>query len=169
MGRAVVLAGACLLLANCAGVTFSGGPGPEGLSSPPIYAPRPYLLVVRHGSDSRALEATVIYLPDLAHPRHFRVRTGIGKARLEFALKDGMLVSLNQEGDSRTAEALDALAALLPAAGDAISGARVGVNAARGTPASFELYEIRMDERGTRLVPVEVRAEAGATGESPGR
>jgi hypothetical protein len=140
-----------LLFCACARVKFYSDPNLKTRSALPLHNSKPYLLVLPNGA--KVLSASLIFLPDLAHPIYFKARSGLGNSKVEFTLKDGMLASWGQTLNSAIPETMESLASLLGAAGDVLPKSLPGEEEKPG----FTLYEIYMDETGTHLVAVEIQ------------
>ncbi|WP_139192649.1 hypothetical protein [Pseudomonas sp. NFIX28] len=99
----VVLVGSSALI-GCAGIDL----GTEGLT---YYDPVPYLLVSNKADCSQSV--TAVTLP--GEKRSLKFKSGLGSAKLNVALANGMITSIGQETDTKIPETI---AALIPLTAD---------------------------------------------------
>jgi hypothetical protein len=131
---------AAAAVSGCAGFEFRSDAmltGPEqGLK---LYTPKPYVLVARQGGESKPVDVSIVYLPDLAHPYYAKARSGWGSSNLTMKVTDGMLTEFGQQVDSTAASTLTSVGSLLTAA----AGLRTKeVTRDVKKPLEFSLYEI---------------------------
>jgi hypothetical protein len=86
-----------------------------------FYRPAPYLFVTavlnEKGELTKTTTAQILWLPDKSEEYQVRAVTGLGSVELSPTLTDGWnLTALSAKADSKTAENITALAALLTAA-----------------------------------------------------
>lgn len=75
------------------------------------YEAVPHLLVTRPLNKDGATTTRIVYLPDRAHPMSMKFHSGWGSSRMGVTLANGMLVSFNQNIDSKIPELLGSLTA----------------------------------------------------------
>ena len=97
-----------LATAGCAELEFGDGYDPRGAT---YYDPAPFLMV-SYNKDCEAT-ASLITLPDPAHVRHVRPKTGYGSAELSATFANGMLASFGQKTDTKIPETITAATGLL--------------------------------------------------------
>ncbi len=59
-----------------------------------FYKVKPCLQVERDAQNNAVLKATIIYLPDLAHPQYLSVKEGLGSKKLDRKLAEGLISTL---------------------------------------------------------------------------
>lgn len=148
-----------LFFIGCAPVKFSSNPELSGKTGLKFYTVKPFMLVEREPETNRIVKATVLYLPDLAHPQYMAVKDGFGSRKVDIKLTDGAINTFGFTSDTKIAESIDALAALLSKGAAALTDLNtlknpVGIKAASNT---IELYEIVITVEKTTLreIPVE--------------
>lgn len=158
---------AAAAVSGCAGFEFRSGPAldsaEQGLR---LYTPKPYVLVARQGGDSKPVDVSIIYLPDLAHPYYAKARSGWGSSNLTMKVTDGMLTEFGQQVDSNAAATLTSVGSLLTAAAglrtkDVVRDAK--------HPLEFSLYEIDNSSGTTTLREVTIPDASGAAPAAPKR
>lgn len=103
-----------------------------------FYRPWPYLLVRADRSD--AVQAEIVYLPDLSEEYVVQPVVRLGSVDLDVKLTDGwQLASLGASADPQVAEAIDALASLLGAASAAAAAPRTSTAAFPLAPGLYRL------------------------------
>lgn len=122
-----------ILVSGCASVEFYSEDDLKGKAALKFYNSHPYFLVTNPSSDSSSV--SVIYLPDLENPTYVKPKNGIGTAKLELSLKNGMLTSFGNEVDSKVPETIESAASVL---GTFMSGTET----AEDTSTSFILYKL---------------------------
>ena len=148
-----------LVLTGCAPVKFYSNQGLTEKSGLKYYTAKPYLQVEKDPVNNSVVKATVIYLPDLANPQYLVVKDGLGSRKVDLKLTDGSINTLGVATDTKIAETIDALAALISKSSAAITdlSALKGILPA-ATPATItELYEVFMGTDGTTLKRVDFK------------
>jgi hypothetical protein len=143
-----VTSAACL---GCAGVNFYSDAKLETRTGIPIFATKPYLLVVETGSSEKPIEVTVVHLRDDQRVIYADPRSGFGSSNLTLTLADGQLTSFGQQTDPKIPELIDSISGFITARADAARTARASEPTKRDLSKAFELYEISQDASGTRL------------------
>ena len=72
-----------------------------------FYDPKPYLAVKRDAICPQKVQASLLLLPDLEHPRYVREKAGAGTSSYKLTLVGGMLAEFTQGLDSKIAENLN--------------------------------------------------------------
>jgi hypothetical protein len=124
------------------------------------------VLVARQGPDTKPVDVSIVYLPDLAHPYYAKARSGWGSSNLTLKVTDGMLTEFGQQVDSNAAATLTSVGSLLTAA----AGLRTkDVPRDPTKPLEFSLYEIDNSTGTTILREVAIPGAAGAAALAPKR
>jgi hypothetical protein len=144
MGRtAMAVALAAVMAAGCAGFEFYTDAALKGEQTGiKFYTPKPYLLVGRVGGDSKPVEVSVVYLPDLSQPYYAKARSGWGSSNLTMTLADGRITQFGQQVDNNGAATLTALQSLITALGGDAGAMRLQNLEGRPAGLEFSLYEI---------------------------
>jgi hypothetical protein len=157
---ALAVAGA---LSGCSGFEFYSDAsltgGERGLT---LYPPKPYILVARGGPDSKPVDVSVIYLPDLANPYYAKARSGWGSSNLTMSVTNGVLTQFGQQVDNNGAATITSVSGLLTAAGALRKSTDMGKE---DKPAEFTLYEVVSAGGSTQLR--EVMLTSGGTLSAP--
>ena len=156
---AAIVCSIILLFAGCAPVKFYSNPGLTEKSGLKYYTAKPFLQVEKDPVNNSVVKATVIYLPDLVNPQYMVVKDGLGSRKVDLKLTDGSINTLGVATDSKIAETIDALAALISKSTTAITdlSALKGLPQATAASTISELYEIFMGSDGTTLKKVEFK------------
>lgn len=117
--------GSCLALTSCATVKFYKDEKLTEKTALRYYTAKPYLLVGSNSPDASPT-AAVLYLPDKTDPTYVKFVPGVGSHNFSVGLSNGMLTSYGQQGDTKTAETLGAVAALLTAKAALITARKPG-------------------------------------------
>ena len=155
----VVTGSLIFAFAGCAPVKFYSNSGLTQKSGLKYYTVKPFLLVERDPVSNNVLKATALYLPDLENPQYMVIKDGLGSRKVDLKLTDGSINTLGVATDSKIAETIDALAALISKSTTAITD----LSAFKGQPqavaalAITELYEIFMVNGVTTLKKIEIR------------
>lgn len=136
---------------GCAGVNFYSDADLKTKTGIPIFATKPYLLVVETGSNEKPIEVTVVHLRDAERVIYADPRSGFGSSNLTLTLTNGQLVSFGQETDTKIPELINSLSGFITARADAAKSAAFSEPEGRSLSKAFELYEIIQDANGTRL------------------
>lgn len=145
-----------LALTGCAPVNFYSDPGLTQKTGLKYYAVRPYLQVERDQAGT-VTKASVIYLPDIAHPQYIAIKDGLGSRKLDIKLTDGSITTLGISSESQLPESIEALAALVDKSAEAAKDlALKGIPSAAQNTVT-ELYEIIMEEGGTSVRKIEIK------------
>ena len=149
---------AILPFISCAPVRFSANQGLTDKTGLKFYTVKPFLQVERELETNRIVKATVLYLPDLAHPQYMAVKDGFGSRKVDIKLTDGAINTFGFTSDTKVAESIDALAALLSKGTAALTDLNtlknpVVIKAASNT---VELYEILITDEKTILKEIAV-------------
>jgi hypothetical protein len=159
MRSSIVLVTASLLAtfaAACAGPKFYklDAAGKEHETGIPIYPSRIFLVVSSSGARDKPANVTVVRVPDRSQePILAREIRGWGSGELALDFEGGVLKSVGGKSDSQSADTVNALGSLVSSAADLEKA--LHAEGPEGQP-SFRLYELVMDGRGVRLVPVTV-------------
>lgn len=131
---------ACMTLASCSSVEFYKDQALTQKTGLKFYSSKPYLLVTRTGAKDKPIDVAIQYLPNADDPTYAKFIPGLGSHKFEVALNNGMLASYGQEGDTKTAETLTAIAGIMTARAQIISAKaeekEADVNMSGITPAS---------------------------------
>ena len=148
-----------LVLTGCAPVKFYSNQGLTEKSGLKYFTAKPYLQVEKDPVNNSVVKATVIYLPDLANPQYMVVKDGLGSRKVDLKLTDGSINTLGVATDTKIAETIDALAALISKSTTAITdlSALKGIPQATAAVTVTELYEIFMGPDGTTLKRVDFK------------
>lgn len=158
---------AAAAVSGCAGFEFRSDAALTGAEQGlKLYTPKPYVLVARQGGETKPVDVSIVYLPDLAHPYYAKARSGWGSSNLTMKVTDGMLTEFGQQVDSNAAATLTSVGSLLTAA----AGLRTkDVPRDPTKPLEFSLYEIDNSTGTTILREVAIPGAAGAAALAPKR
>lgn len=112
---ALLTAATILLISGCAQVEVytDSKLNRDSKTGIPFYSPKPYLLVVRTGAKDKPIEASVIYLPNIAQPLYAKLSPGIwGSSDLSVSFANGILTSVNQKVQPLPSELVTAFAGM---------------------------------------------------------
>ena len=148
-----------LVLTGCAPVKFYSNQGLTEKSGLKYYTSKPYLQVEKDPVNNSVVKASVIYLPDLANPQYMVMKDGFGSRKVDLKLSDGSINTLGVATDTKIAETIEALAALISKSTTAITdlSALKGIPQAAATSTITELYEIFMGHDGTTVKRVDFK------------
>lgn len=148
-----------LIFSGCAPVKFYSNSGLTEKSGLKYYSVKPFLLIERDLVNSNVTKATVLYLPDLANPQYLVMKDGIGSRKVDLKLSDGSINTFGVDTDTKIAESLSALSALISKSASAITDlSTLKALPPAATPSTVtELYEIFMGPDGTTVKKVEFR------------
>jgi hypothetical protein len=121
----------------------------------PIFATKPYLLVVETGSTEKPIEVTVVHLRDAERVIYADPRSGFGSSNLTLTLTNGQLTTFGQQTDPKIPELIDSISGFITARADAARMASTRDPSKRDLPKVFELYEIVQEAGITKLRRVE--------------
>jgi hypothetical protein len=144
---------AFLLLIGCAPVKFYSNPELTIGTGFKYYTVKPFLLVEKDCENGRIVNATVIYMPDLANPQYLQIKGGLGSKKVELKLTDGAINTLSLAYDPKVAETVEAMANLISKGASAVTG----ISALKSPPQAgilatyTELYEVFMENGTTTL------------------
>jgi len=110
-----------VVLASCSSVEFYKDEALTQKTGLKFYSSKPYLLVTRTGAKEKPIDVAIQYLPNADDPTYARFIPGLGSHKFNVALNNGMLTSYGQEGDTKTAETLTAIAGIMTARAQMIS------------------------------------------------
>lgn len=135
-----------LALTGCAPVKFYSNPGLTEKSGLKYYTVKPYLQVEKDPVNNSIIKATVIYLPDLSNPQYMVINDGLGSRKVDLKLTDGSINTLGVTTDTKIAETLEAMAALISKSAAAITDLATlkGIPKVAATATITELYEVFM-------------------------
>ena len=134
---------------GCAGVNLYSDASLQTKAGIPIFAAKPYLLVVHTGSTEKPIEVTVVHLRDTERVVYAVPRSGFGTSNLQVSLSNGQLTSFGQITDSKIPELIDSISGFITARADAREKSKD--RAQTESVGVFELYEIIQDAGGTKL------------------
>lgn len=140
---------------GCAGVNFYSDANLKTQTGIPIFATKPYLLVVETGSTEKPIEVTVVHLRDAERVIYADPRSGFGSSNLTLTLTNGQLASFGLQTDPKIPELIDSISGFITARADAARAAAVREPPRRDLSKAFELYEIVQDASVTTLRRVE--------------
>lgn len=148
----------CLILiaAGCSPVKFYSDQSLGKETGLKYYSLKPFLQVERDVVTRNIVKSEVIYLPDLSSPQYLMVKDGPGSRKVDLKLKDGAITELGIATDPKTAESIEALAALVDKSAEAakdITSLKGAPGA--GSPNIVEFYEVIMNSEGTKVRKVE--------------
>jgi hypothetical protein len=145
-----------IFLSGCATSRFYSDPGMKNESGLKFYTVRPYLLVELRSEKDNTIKTSVIYLPDVSNPQYMRMKPGMGSNEIKLAFTNSVLNTYGSVTESQLPETLESLAALLNKGADAVTQftGSPAIKTEQGNMDIFRLYEIIMDEKGTRLKEV---------------
>ena len=145
------------LLTGCASVKIYTKPDLTGETGIKFYTVKPYLLVELNAEKDNTVKTTVVYLPDLANPQYLSVKPGMGATELKLGFTNSALSSYGLLTESQITETINALAGLASKSGYAMNQfSQPGVPVKQAPQeVNFRLYEIVMENGGTRLKEVE--------------
>jgi len=108
------------------------------------YTVKPFLHVEREIETNKIVKAAIIYLPDLRNPQYMVIHDGINSKKISLKFKDGSLTDFGYSSTGKVNESVDALAAMISKSADALTELNTlkGLQAAKATSSSVELYEI---------------------------
>lgn len=121
------------------------------------YTIKPYIQVEKDSQNGAIVNATVIYLPDLANPHYMEVKGGLGSRKLDLELNNGAIVKFGLTSDTNIPETIEALATTLSKSADAFKDLTLKGLPQAGASIITEIYEVIMDSEGTRLKKVEFK------------
>lgn len=150
-----------LALAGCAPVKIFSNSGLTEKTGLKYYSVKPFLQVERDPENNRIVKATVLYLPDLANPQYMAIKDGPGSRKFDLKLTDGSINTFGYTSDTKIAESLDALAALLSKGTTALTDLTT-LKSPQGLKAvsnAVELYEIVIGTDKTVLREVAIGKE----------
>lgn len=102
-----------LFASSCARITFhdaAKGPSSQNVGVE-YYNSKPYLLVTQ--SAEKGYTASLITIPDVAHPRRAFLHPGYGTSNLSIQLSNGMLTNVGQQSDTQIPQTITALGGLI--------------------------------------------------------
>ncbi len=103
------------VFSGCAGVSFYSDKAVKNATGIPIYAPKPFVLVVRTGNKDKPIETSIVYLSDPNNVVYAVPRSGFGSSDLSIALANGQLTAFGQKTDTKVPEIMGAVAGMLTA------------------------------------------------------
>lgn len=138
-------AAVAMTLSGCAGFTFYSDPDLQRKTGIPVYAPKPYLLVVT-GQKEKPVDATVVYMNDPKPLIYAEPRSGWGSADLSLALSNGVLTAFGQKTDPQVKELITSLGGLLTAGATAAKTMAEADQIRRGQEQSGGLSDSEINE-----------------------
>jgi len=145
-----------IFLSGCAASRFYSDPAMKNESGLKFYTVRPYLLVELRSEKDNTIKTSVIYLPDVSNPQYMRMKPGMGSNEIKLAFTNSVLNTYGSVTESQLPGTIESLAALLNKGADAVSqftGSQ-SIKTGQDNMDIFRLYEIIIDEKGTRLKEV---------------
>lgn len=148
-----------LAITGCAPVNFYSDPGLTQKTGLKYYTVKPYLQVERDQQSNTILKASVIYLPDLAHPQYIAIRDGLGSRKLDLKLTDGAVSTLGIATENMLPQSIEALASMVDKSAEALKD----FSTLKGLPPSAsqntftELYELIFSDEGTTVRKIDIK------------
>jgi hypothetical protein len=153
-----------LLVSGCARITFHDAAEKPAKTNVGVeyYNSKPYLLVAQ--TAEKGYTASLITIPDVAHPRRAFLHPGYGTSNLSMQLSNGMLTNVGQQGDTQIPQTITALGGLISPVGGIIKGpmASAPSTAPSGGQPPFWLYEIVADGQEIKLRQVQLEQISAA-------
>ena len=137
--KAIAMAVVALSLAGCARLQVYSDAEMKTETGFRYYTTKPYVLVVRTGAKDKPVEASVVYLPDLANPQYVRAGVGMGSNKLSMNFTNSVMTSFNQETDAKIPDLLNSVGGLAKIVADIRKAESKDAGSDVG---SFDLYEI---------------------------
>ncbi len=150
---------AALTITGCATVNFYSDPGLSQKTGLKYYTVKPYLQIERDAQSNSVLKATIVYLPDLAHPQYLAVKEGLGSKKLDLKISEGSISTLGISTETGIPESIEALAALVDKSAEAAKDLALKGIPGAGQNTVVEMYEIVIEEKGTSVKRIEIKEE----------
>jgi hypothetical protein len=147
-----------LAITGCATVNFYSNPGLTEKTGLKFYTVKPYLQVERETQTNTISKASIVYLPDLAHPQYLSVKEGLGSKKLDLKLAEGSISTLGISTETNIPESIEALAAMVDKSAEAVKDIAIkGVPPGVGQNTVTELYEIIMENNTTTVRKIDIK------------
>jgi hypothetical protein len=154
----VVLGLSVLLITSCSPVKFYSDEGLTKSTGLKYYTVKPYLQVERDPQNNSIVKATIIYLPDLAHPQYLEIKAGPGSRKVDLKLENGAINTFGMTSDTQIPETIEALAALVSKTSDAVKDLSLkGIPPTASQSTITEFYEIIMTDGSTTVRKIEIK------------
>jgi hypothetical protein len=147
-----------LIINSCAPVKFYSNDGLTEKTGLKYYTVKPFLHVERDAETNRIVKATVVYLPDLAHPQYMIMHDGLNSRKLNLKFDDGTINTFGYASVSKVDGSVDALASLITKSTDAATEltAIKSIQPVKAPSNTVEFYEIVFGTEKTTLRKVEI-------------
>ena len=140
-----------VVLAGCASVRFVDMTETDGCGNPKdlgflYYPPKPYLLV--EPTKDGGLTASVLSLPDVAHPHRVQHKEGWGTLDFNFTTQNGMITTWGQKADSKGPETIEAISSGIAEVVPSIAGLSaldIGPNVVTDSTVEAILTDLRIN------------------------
>lgn len=158
ISKVIIVGMIILTCTRCAPVQFYSNDGLTQKTGLKYYSVKPFLHVERDALTGNIVKATVVYLPDLAHPQYMVIHNGLGSKRVNLKFTNGSINTFGYTSISKIGESVDALAAMISKSTDAVTDL---ANAAAIPPVKspsniVELYEINFGQDKTTMRKVQL-------------
>ncbi len=146
------------LITSCSPVKFYSDEGLTKSTGLKYFTVKPYLQVERDPQNNSIVKATVIYLPDLAHPQYMEIKGGLGSRKVDLKLVDGAINTFGMTSDTQIPESIEALSALVSKTSDAVKDLSLkGIPPSASQTTITEFYEIIMADGSTTFRKIEIK------------
>jgi len=162
MKQAILKTAICLALTSlsgCSPVKFYSNSGLTESSGLKYFTVKPYLMVEKEAVSNNVVKVSVIYMPDLENPQYMVVKDGPGARKVDLKLTDGSISTLGLSTDTKIAESIEALSALISKSASAIDDLAnlKGLPPSASASIVTELYEVTMSNGSTSVRKIEIR------------
>ncbi len=130
---------AIIVLNGCGGVHFYSDNDLKVRTGLRYYTAKPYVLVARVGGNTKPVEVSIVYLPDLAKPQYAKHVKGFGKNNFKFVMENSILTDVGIDTDQNLSDVVNAIATVFKT--------MKAKDFKEAPPISFELYEIDMENK----------------------